>query len=157
MWNWISNYASDRVERDVIDTKPPDKVVSVEKVLLVRLGGKDGLEKLLPIVNLVDESDFFKSQNGLRHNRNILWAVLNLFYCDRVGITGVNNTLIIPNWNPYPVLVKHTPVFLHEVSNHKLSGRILMIQVKLLTKALSMKSCGEGKVMYRAGYIERRR
>ncbi len=82
---------------------------------------------------------------------------MNLFYCNWVGITGVNNTLVIPNWNPYPALVKHAPVFLHKVGNHKLSRRIQIRQVELLTKVLYMESFVKGKVKCRAGYVERRR
>ena len=147
----------DQVERDVINTKPPDKVIDIPNVLLVRLGGKDSLEKPSPVMNLAGITDFFKGQNGLLHNWNLLWAVLNLFYCNRVDITGVDNTLVIPNWNPYPALIKHAPVFLHKVSKRKLSGRIQMRQVELLTKALSMKSFVKGKVKCRVGYVKRRR
>jgi hypothetical protein len=146
----------DQDERDVINTKPPDKVADTN-VLLVRLGGKDSLENPLSILNLADVSNFFKGQNGLLHNWNLLWVVLNLFYSCWLGITGVNNTHVIPNWNPCPKLVKHTPVFLHEVSNCKLSGEIQMGQVELFTKALSMKSFVKGKVKCWVGYAERRR
>ena len=34
----------DRIQSNIIDTKSPDKVVNVDDMLLVGLGGKDSLE-----------------------------------------------------------------------------------------------------------------
>jgi hypothetical protein len=88
---------SDRVEGNIVYTKSPDKVVDVENVLLVRLSGKNCFKKPTPVVHLADVSYFCQGQDGLLHDRKLLGPVLNLLDSNRVSITSVNDTLVVPN------------------------------------------------------------
>ena len=96
MWYWISNNASDRVEGNIVYTESPDKVIDVENVLLVRLGGENCFEKPMPVMHLADVSYFLEGWDGLPHDQKLLGPVLKLFNGDGVGITSsVNNVLDI--------------------------------------------------------------
>jgi hypothetical protein len=41
-----------------------------------------------------------------------------------VSITRVNDALVILNWNPYPMLAEHAPIFLDKGGNLELNCRI---------------------------------
>jgi hypothetical protein len=121
MQNWVSNNASDRIEGNIINAKLPYEVVDVANVFLVRLWGKNCLKKPMLIVNLVNVSYFLQGRNGSLHYSNLLGSILDLFHCDGVGVASIKNALVIPNWNPYPTLIEHAPVFLDKGSNLELN------------------------------------
>ncbi len=118
---WVSNNVSDRIEGNIINAKPPYKVVDVVNVLLVRLWGKDCLKKPTPIVNLANVPYFLQGHDCLPHYQNLLGSILDLFHCNWVGVASINNALVIPNCNPYPMLIEHAPIFLDEGSNLELN------------------------------------
>jgi hypothetical protein len=48
------------IERNIVHTKMPDKILNISDVLLVRLGGKEGFEQLLATMYLPDVPHFFQ-------------------------------------------------------------------------------------------------
>ncbi len=92
-------------------------------MLLLRLSGKNCFEKPTPVVHLADVSYFCQGQDGLLHDRKLLGPLLNLLDGDGVSVTSVNDTLIVLNWNPYPTLVKHAPIFLDKGGDLELNHR----------------------------------
>jgi hypothetical protein len=89
-------------------------------------------------VNLADVSYFLQGRNSFPHDWKFLGPVLDLFNSNGVGIASINNALVIPNWDSYPTLVKHAPIFLNKGSSLELNRMVLMGQVKLHEKMLSM-------------------
>jgi hypothetical protein len=77
-------------------------------------------------MNLVDVSNLFQDRDGCPHNWNFLGPVVDLFNCNGVGIATLDNVVIIFNWNPHPMLVKHTPIFLDKGCHLELNCRVKM-------------------------------
>jgi hypothetical protein len=75
----------DRVERDVVDAKSPNEIVDVVDMLLVRLGGKECLEKPFTIMDLSDVTHFFERSNAFTHYRNFTWSIMDLLDSDGTG------------------------------------------------------------------------
>jgi hypothetical protein len=108
-------------------------------MLLMRFGCKDGLEAPPSIINLADVPNFLKGGNGLAHNRKFLWPILDLLYCNRRGIAGVNHTFVLLHWDKYPTVVKDWPIFLHQCIDAVLKSLVKVRQVQLLAKIVAVK------------------
>ncbi len=74
----LGNRASDLVQGNIVDAKVPDKVFDIVNVFLMGLGGKEGFEKPLAIMDLMNFSHLCKGSDALSHDWDFPWAIMNL-------------------------------------------------------------------------------
>jgi hypothetical protein len=110
----VCNYSCDLIERDVIDTKLPDKVFDVGDMFLMRFWGKEGLELPFVVMDLVNVVKHFEGGDARMHDRNLPWAIMNLL--DRNGscVTCIDDTAVILDRDELAFVIKDRPVFLNE-------------------------------------------
>ncbi len=69
--NWICNKVSNLIQRNIVDTKPPYKVLDVAHVFLMGLGGYQCLEEPLTIMDLAYLPNLLQSSNALLRDWDI--------------------------------------------------------------------------------------
>ena len=118
----------DRVERDVVDAKSPNEIVDVVDMLLVRLGGKECLEKPFTIMDLSDVTHFFERSNAFTHYRNFTWSIMDLLDSNRTGGASINRAGVVTNREELALIVEDRPVFLEQLI-HEVPGRAVEVAV----------------------------
>jgi hypothetical protein len=108
--DWIRDDPCDGVEWSIVDAKPPDKLVNMADMLLMRLRSKHGFEEPTSIVYLAYVANLFQGGDGFAHDRNLLRAVHYLLHQDRVGVPSVDDTFIVLDGNENATIVEDRPV-----------------------------------------------
>ncbi len=101
--------ARDLVQRYVIYTEPPHKVVDIADMFLVGFWCKKGFKQPFTIMDLTLEGC-----NALAHNWSLVWPIMDFLHADWARPASVNNTLVIFDGDELPFILKNGPVFLDE-------------------------------------------
>jgi hypothetical protein len=112
--DWVGNKADGLVQGNTVDAKMPDKVFDIVDMFLMGLGGKDGFEKPLAIMDLMNLSHLCEGGNALSRDWDFPWAVMNLLNSNWGCASSVDDTLVVPDGNKGATLIKHSPVFFNQ-------------------------------------------
>jgi hypothetical protein len=81
----VGNDARDLIERDIIHTETPNKVVNVANVFLMWLWGKECFEEPLVIVDLADVSKLCKGCDAPPHDGHLTGTIVD--FLDAYGVS----------------------------------------------------------------------
>jgi hypothetical protein len=95
-------------------------------MLLVRLGGKECLEKPFTIMDLLDVTHFFERSNASTHYRNFTWSIMDLLDSDRTGGASINRAGVVTNREELALIVEHRPILLNQAVDDHLSWLVKM-------------------------------
>ena len=73
----ISNWLSNRIERNIIDAEAPHKIVDVADMLLVWLRRKKGFEQPFTVMDLTDVTHFLERSDALAHDWNFARTIVD--------------------------------------------------------------------------------
>ncbi len=107
--------ARDLVQRYVIYTELPHKVIDIADMYLVGFWCKKGFKQPLAVVDLTDMAQLLEDCNALVHNWSLAWPIVDFLHADWVHLASVDNTLVISDGYELPFIVKNRLVFLDEV------------------------------------------
>jgi hypothetical protein len=127
----------DLVQGNIVDAKAPDKVFDIVNMFLMGLGGKEGFEKPLAIMDLTNLSHLCEGGDALSHDWDFPGAVMNLLNGNWGCASSVNDTLVVSDRNKGVTLIKHTPVFFNQSCKMLVFLRLQVGQVEFL-EALAM-------------------
>ncbi len=91
-------------------------------------------------MNLTDVAHLLEANDCLAHDREFLWAILDILDSDGRCVASVNDTLIVLYGRPYPALIEYRPVLFDKGVNSGLKSILEMGQVQLLAEACTVKS-----------------
>ena len=104
----------DLVQRYVIYTEPPHKVVDIADMFLVGFQCKKGFKQPFAVVDLTNMAQLLEGCNALAHNWSLAWPIVDFLHADWARLASVDNTLVIFEGDKLPFIVKNGPVFLDE-------------------------------------------
>ncbi len=126
------------IQRDIVYAKAPDEVLDVSDVFLMGLGGKEGFEEPLTIVNLRNLSHLLEGSNTLFHDWYFRLAIADLLNGDGGSTSSVNDTLVMSHGDKSATLIEHTPVFFDQSCEACTLLGLQVGQIKFLLQALAM-------------------
>jgi hypothetical protein len=112
--DWVGNKAGDLVQGNMVYAKAADKVFDIVDMFLVGLGGREGFEKPLAIMDLTNVSHLHEDGIALSHDWDFPQAVMNILNGNWGCTSSVDDTLVVPNGNKGATLIKHTPVLFNQ-------------------------------------------
>ena len=130
----------DLIQRDIVDTKAPDKIVNVLDMLLVELGGEESFKRPLIIMDWANLSHLLKGSDTRLHDWYFPLAIVNLLSGYGGSTSSVDNALIVSDGDKSTMLIKHTPVFFDQLCVTRTLIRLQVGQIEFLLKALAMVS-----------------
>ena len=120
------------IQRDIFDAKAPDEVLDVSDVFLMGLGGKEGFEEPLTIMDLANLSHLLEGGNTLFHDWNFPLAIVDLLNGDGGSASSVNDTLVVSHGDNSTMLIEHTPIFFDQSCEACTLLRLQVGQIKFL-------------------------
>jgi hypothetical protein len=108
----IPNDLRDCIQWNEVDTKPPFEVKNLTNMLLMRLRSKERFKKPLAVENLRDVAELFQNGDLLAHDGSFEGPVVDFLDGNGRGCSGINDALIVLDWNKQTSVVKDTPKLL---------------------------------------------